>query len=278
MSIIEPEASIWYTCCVLVVFVRLISRRIHHGAWKNLQADDYIVMLGLMTDTVVYAVMHIVVRSSSNLIAPQDDASQFTAQEIASRVYGSKLVLVVEQMQIATTWLMKAALLLMYQRMTILLPQHLWVKVTVVYVALGFVVMEILYFGVWCRPFNQYWAVPPNSSQCNAATNHLITNAVFNISSDLMIIAIPLPLLWQVRIPRKNKFVLMGIFMIGLFTIAAAIMNKYYSFRNPFGTEWTIWYLRESFTAILCANLPLTYPLVQRVFKLRNWSAQSYGG
>lgn len=55
-------------------------------------------------------------------------------------------------------------------------------------------------------------------------------------------------------------------------------MNKYYSFRNPFGTEWTIWYLRESFTAILCANLPLTYPLVQRVFKLRNWSAQSYGG
>ena len=51
------------------------------------------------------------------------------------------------------------------------------------------------------------------------------------------------------------------------------MLNKYYSFRNPFGQEWTIWYLRESYTAILCANLPLIYPLIQRVFGLRNWSS-----
>jgi hypothetical protein len=37
-----------------------------------------------------------------------------------------------------------------------------------------------------------------------------------------------------------------------------------------------LWYLRESYTALLCANLPLTYPLIQRIFKLRNWS--SYTG
>lgn len=60
--------------------------------------------------------------------------------------------------------------------------------------------------------------------------------------------------------------------------IVAAILNKYYSFTNPFGAEWTIWYLRESYTAILCANLPLTYPLVQRLFKLKNWSHNSYDG
>lgn len=53
-------------------------------------------------------------------------------------------------------------------------------------------------------------------------------------------------------------------------------MNKYYSFSNPFGTDWVLWYLRESYTALLCANLPLTYPLIQRIFKLRNWN--SYTG
>lgn len=41
-------------------------------------------------------------------------------------------------------------------------------------------------------------------------------------------------------------------------------------------TQRTIWYLRESFTAILCANLPLTYPLIQRMFGLRNWSHNTY--
>jgi hypothetical protein len=59
-------------------------------------------------------------------------------------------------------------------------------------------------------------------------------------------------------------------------SIVAAALNKYYSFTNPFGTEWTIWYIRESYTALLCANLPLIYPLIQRVFKLRNWSSGSY--
>jgi hypothetical protein len=97
------------------------------------------------------------------------------------------------------------------------------------------VVMEILYFAVWCRPFSQYWAVPAYSSkcrdvreraplispaQCSAATHHLITNTVFNVSSDLIIISIPIPVLFRVRLQtRKNKIILCGLFMIGAFTV-----------------------------------------------------------
>ena len=83
--------------------------------------------------------------------------------------------------------------------------------------------MEILYFGVWCRPFNQYWAVPPASPQCSAATNHLITNAVVNISSDLMIISIPMPLLCKVKLPLKNKVILGGMFLIGTFNASSLL-------------------------------------------------------
>lgn len=94
------------------------------------------------------------------------------------------------------------------------------------------------------------------TEQCSAATNHLITNAVFNISSDLIIISIPMPLLFKVRLPLKNKITLIMIFLIGAFTVSltehllfaannvkivAAALNKYYSFTHPFGTEWTIW-------------------------------------
>lgn len=42
-------------------------------------------------------------------------------------------------------------------------PHNLIVKLVAVYVGTGLVMMEILYFGVWCRPFSNYWAVPtPN--------------------------------------------------------------------------------------------------------------------
>ncbi|KAJ4295029.1 hypothetical protein N0V90_007037 [Kalmusia sp. IMI 367209] len=262
MSSLEPESGIW----------------LHQGSWKHLNIDDYLICVAMVTMTTLMGAMHIVVHSSSNLIAPNEDVSRFSQHEIEQRVYGSKLVLVIEQMQCCTIWLVKACLLLMYKRMTALLPQHKIVLCVSGYTALGFVVMEILYFGVWCRPFNQYWAVPPSNSQCSAATNHLITNAVLNISSDLMIIAIPMPLLFKVKLPTKNKAILIGIFLIGTFNIIAAVLNKYYSFSHPFGNEWTQWYLRESYTAFLCANLPLTYPLIQRIFRLKSWSHHSYSG
>jgi hypothetical protein len=44
------------------------------------------------------------------------------------------------------------------------LSQNLAVKFVAAYTAAGFVIMEILYLGVWCRPFSQYWAVPPENS------------------------------------------------------------------------------------------------------------------
>lgn len=105
-------------------------------------------------------------RYLGNLIPPGDDVSKYSDAEIKMRIYGSKLVLVVEQMQLLTIWLVKACLLIMYNRMTMVLPQHKIVIATSIYVAVAFVVMEILYLGVWCRPFSQYWAVPPNSSKC----------------------------------------------------------------------------------------------------------------
>ncbi|KAF2439005.1 hypothetical protein P171DRAFT_490457 [Karstenula rhodostoma CBS 690.94] len=278
MSTLEPESAIWYATCWLVLITRLVSRKLHHGSWKALSIDDYLICVAMISMTVLTGATHIVVSSSSNLIAPGEDTSTFSADEIRKRIFGSKLVLVVEQMQCITIWLVKACLLLMYKRMTALLPQHKIVIIVSAYTALGFVVMEILYLGVWCRPFSQYWAVPSSNPQCSAATNHLITNTVLNISSDIMIIAIPMPLLFKVKLPRKNKAILLGIFLIGTFNIVAAVLNKYYSFTHPFGVEWTAWYLRESYTAFLCANLPLTYPLVQRIFKLKNWSHHSYSG
>ena len=70
-----------------------------------------------MTDTVLIIAMNIVATKSSNLIDP-NDTTELTPENIQERIYGSKMVLIVEQMQIATIWLMKACLLIMYGRLT----------------------------------------------------------------------------------------------------------------------------------------------------------------
>lgn len=65
--------------------------------------------------------MNIVADTSSNLIDPSD-TTPLDAENKVTREFGSKMVLVVEQMQCITIWLVKACLLLMYSHLTSVPP------------------------------------------------------------------------------------------------------------------------------------------------------------
>lgn len=92
-----------------------------------------------------------------------------------------------------------------------------------------------------------------------------------------MIILIPMPIFLKSQLPLKRKAVLIGVFALGAFTILSAILNKFYSFNEPFGSNWTFWYIRESSTAIITANLPYIWTLLRRIFKLGSFSGSTYG-
>ena len=106
--------------------------------------------------------MNLVANLDTNLMQP-GDIPQLTPASIQSRIHGSKLVLVVEQSMIATIWGCKICLLLLYNKLTFGLKQQIAVKVLGGYIIGGWILMETLYFGVWCRPFDQYWAVPTDN-------------------------------------------------------------------------------------------------------------------
>lgn len=94
------------------------------------------------------------------------------------------------------------------------------------YIWIGFIVIEIVYYGVFCKPFDQYWAVPVTDLQCATYHNYSIVQMVFNISSDFCLILIPLPMVCKAHLPTKRKILLLGIFGMAGFTILAAILNK----------------------------------------------------
>ncbi|KAG5927754.1 hypothetical protein E4U42_001841 [Claviceps africana] len=219
------------------------SQILLRGSLKKLKLDDYLMAVIMFTDTILVVVINIISNTNSNLIDPSQPTS-LSPDDILER--------------------------------DMTLKSNLVVKLAAGYVALGFVLMEILYLGVWCRPFNQYWTVPPISTQCSAATYHLITNAVLNVSSDIMIILIPLPVFLQSQLAIKKKIILMGVFALGVFTILSAILNKYHSFKDPFSSEWIFWYIRESSTAIIVANLPLTWTVFRRLFNLGSFNRSEY--
>lgn len=254
-----------------MIALRLISRRLLFRSVKGLQIDDWtmaVLVTAAYTTMIVLANRWLKVQS--NLEAPGFDFAALSPADIAKRVYGSKLVVVIEQMHIAVLWSCKACVLIMYHRITrtALHHENIAIKVVAVYSAIGYVVIEILYFTTWCRPFSQYYAVPTTSPQCITLVHHRITKAVFTISSDLAMLCIGIQMLVRSLLPMKRKVVLCAIFSLGLFVVATSISNSYYSFSDPYKGTWIYWYVRESSTAILVANLPFTWTILREIFEL----------
>lgn len=254
------------------------SRKMLFRSWKGLLYDDWI--MGIFV-TATYTVMVVMsnkwLKYKSNLERPGFDFSALPTHEISQRRLGSIFMIVTEQMQITVIWSCKATLLIMYHRLTraALRNENVAIKVLSAYTALGFIVVEILYFAAWCRPFSAYYAVPTTSSQCNTLIDHRITKAVFNISSDVIMLLIALQMLIRSLLPIKRKIILLGIFSLGIFVIAASIINSYTSFSKPYGSTWMYWYVRESSTAILVANLPFTWTILRDVFALGDFNENS---
>ncbi|KAF2712974.1 hypothetical protein K504DRAFT_423216 [Pleomassaria siparia CBS 279.74] len=255
----------WFALTVSIVGARILSRRLLFKSFKALQSDDWLMLFTVAVFMGLVVIIWIQTYTPSNLINPADDIL-LTPDDYELREYGSKLVLVTEHMQMIVIWSCKVCLLILYSRLTVTLKHNLMVKVVAWYVGISYVVMVALWF-VWCRPFHLYWHVPAvDDLNCSAETNHMITNAVFNISTDILIISLPMPVLYQSQLPLKRKLTLAAVFALGSFTILAAILSKYHSLASPYGTQWIYWYMREMSVGIITANLPLTWTLLQRIF------------
>ena len=175
------------------------------------------------------------------------------------------------------------------------------VKGAAVFCAVGFVVIQVLYLGVWCVPFSDYWALPvpedkcmlhyfiwspfhpfyllPSTlgsqfanitsftEQCQTYTHHMVVTSVFHLSSDLMMMMIPIPIVWTARLPLRRKIPLVAVFGLGLANIVVAALNRYYNFSLPDNLIFLVWYNAEASTAVIVANMPMCWSLIQRVFK-----------
>ncbi|KAI4201514.1 MAG: hypothetical protein LQ346_002150 [Caloplaca aetnensis] len=257
-----------YPFGLLLIGARIVSRRLLLGSFKKLQIDDWIMMFVAVTFTGVIVSVNQVSTNLSNYLPP-GVAESFTPEEHANAVYGSKFVMVLEEFMLANTWLCKACLLILYHQMTLGLKQNKLVKIVGAYCVFGYILVQILYLAVWCRPFKQYWQVPVDNSQCASYYDHLITASVFNITSDLMMIYIPLPILIRARLPLKRKIILCGVFSLGFLVILCAILNRYYNFTAGFGSLiYLNWYVGEAATSVFVANVPHLWPLLSRIFAL----------
>ncbi|KAK4171373.1 hypothetical protein QBC36DRAFT_295424 [Triangularia setosa] len=111
---------------------------------------------------------------------------------------------------------------------------------------------------VYCQPGNIWWA-----------------NAALHIVSDLVIMALPMPVLSALKLPRRQKYALVGVFALGFFVCIVSIVRLVYlidvvkkqGYDATYNSAQMIyWTSVEVSAAICCACLMTLKPLIQRLF------------
>lgn len=136
----------------------------------------------------------------------------------------------------------------------------------IVWVIISFVGDELSLFTI-CRPLSQYWAVPVSDAQCATYQYYQIVNAVFNISTDIMLLAVGLPPVLKARLSIQQKAILGIVFGMGSFVIVAAILRAIYCLvPSLISYIYMNWYFREASVAVYVTNAPAIWALLRDFF------------
>ncbi|KAF2756662.1 hypothetical protein EJ05DRAFT_71947 [Pseudovirgaria hyperparasitica] len=233
------------------------------------------ILAGVLYTTLVYTLNRIASGGGSNLFEPEL-FDTFTQEEIDERILGSKIVVISEQAMLCLIYLLKCCMLCMYYRITIGTRQTRLILLLSGYVAVGFIATEVGFF-TFCRPFKGYWGMPPPDPQCTTLAHYAITQACFNLSSDVMMLLIAVPMVIRLNLPLKQKLVLALVFSMGTFVIIAAILTKVYNLSDVYDSSYMLWYIRESSVAVYVSNTPMIWPLLREFVPFLRTAVTSAG-
>lgn len=162
--------------------------------------------------------------------------------------------------------------------------------VTLVVVNVGGLALTILNI-LQCRPVDAAWASPvPSSASCTNIVTIYLSSAPLNIITDLAILFLPMPILTSMRLPKKQKIILVITFGFGIFvavvdviriaylqdaqrgTLRAAEVQRAETGNEQRNTGDFAWYASLSFMwsaveinlGIMCGCVPALKPLFRR--------------
>ncbi|KAK2036124.1 hypothetical protein LZ31DRAFT_571553 [Colletotrichum somersetense] len=135
------------------------------------------------------------------------------------------------------------------------------------FVGLSYLAVIVTLYGGWCRPFSGYLVLLPENEQCVTWRNYNILQLSMNLSTDLVLILIPITLISRMKMQIGKKLLLIALFSMGIFVMLSAILLKVAVFNNLFDPVWLIWCIREISTAMLVGNLVLCMPIFKTWWK-----------
>jgi hypothetical protein len=118
----------------------------------------------------------------------------------------------------------KVAILILYLRLAVTKTYRALIWTTMAVVISTFLAFVIA--GLFqCSPIPFAWDKTIPGGQCFDVTALFYANAGINIFQDVFIYVLPMKLLWEVQIPRKQKIALIIVFAVGGFVCITGMLR-----------------------------------------------------
>ncbi|KAH7357488.1 hypothetical protein BKA66DRAFT_538275, partial [Pyrenochaeta sp. MPI-SDFR-AT-0127] len=125
-----------------------------------------------------------------------------------------------------------------------------------------------------CLPFEKLWT-PGIPGRCINIKAYWTANPALNVIFDIGIFVLPIPLLWALKLPKRQRLSLVGVFALGLIVVIASILrlqtllvmlnNPVYRSDNTWSTVDALnWSTVEIHLAILISCTAAFKTLIQR--------------
>ncbi|KAL1867792.1 hypothetical protein Plec18167_008538 [Paecilomyces lecythidis] len=142
------------------------------------------------------------------------------------------------------------------------------VVMTIVWMWAISVVLETL---LLCRPLAYNWDTTIDGV-CGERNATFVAAGTLNLVTDLMVMALPIPHIWKLKLSVAKKLALCLVFCMGLLVSVISIVRLAslmaidftdITYSVQMGVMWTV---LEPELAIICANMPVMKPILSRVF------------
>ncbi|KND86233.1 hypothetical protein TOPH_09134 [Tolypocladium ophioglossoides CBS 100239] len=127
----------------------------------------------------------------------------------------------------------------------------------------------MILFMTRCEPVWQQWDPQPGGS-CRNITNDEIISVVINMSIDIAIIILPLPVLWGLQLALRYKVVITIMFSIGLMTISIMAWRLQFTIVSSSDPDFVFNFITitlisflELWLGVIVACIPTLAPLIK---------------
>ncbi|KAK5627054.1 hypothetical protein RRF57_002769 [Xylaria bambusicola] len=144
----------------------------------------------------------------------------------------------------------------------------------------------ILWQFLFCRPLSKMWEWD-GLETCGDRQPLYVAVCVWSIFTDLLVLVVPLPVIWRLKMERIQKLRLSWLFAAGLSVTAASVIRLAYIVTIDYHNDFSFHSVPSTFLAfleppltIICVSLPMLYSFLSKVWpgsKSRNTSTPQGG-